>query len=259
MKRLNMDNIIKISMFICYLVYFSYLIISKKLFIYIHPRLMPIIIAAIAIMILTILCMATYIPEKNIKRKKKIKFYDYAFFLIPLIVIIFIEINTTGYTTKDTFNDTISSQTGNIGGTNKTDSVMKDNEHIRKKNTLDISENTINICSNNFLFSLNEILDNPDKYKDYNINISGFVYRDITLNENEFVIGRYIMVCCAADMQITGIICTYDKNEIYNNYTWIKANGKICTKISEGNEVVYLNLESIEKDKNPDTSYIYLY
>ena len=75
----------------------------------------------------------------------------------------------------------------------------------------------------------------------------------------EFVIGRYIMVCCAADMQITGIICIYDKNEIYNNYTWIKANGKIRTRISEGNEVLYVNVGSIEKDKNPDTSYIYPY
>lgn len=260
MKKIDAENIIKISIFICFSVYFIYLIISKKLYIYIHPRLMPVIIISIVIMILIILCMINYIPDKSIKRNKTIRCEDYAFFLIPIIAVFFIETNTIKAANKESSIGEISNQTDNIKKDNTNNTIMKNSEQGYKKiTTLDISENTININSNNFIFSLNEILDNPEKYKNYTININGFIYRDKTLKQNEFVIGRHIMVCCAADMQVAGVICEYNENELYDNYTWVKAKGKICTRLSDGSEEVYISVQSMEEDKNPDTSYVYPY
>ena len=123
----------------------------------------------------------------------------------------------------------------------------------------DIKDNVIQINIKNFVTSLDEILGNPDKYKDKEIEMSGFVYKgkDLDLKGNEFILSRFMMVCCAADLQIAGIECDSNTLGSYDNGTWIKVKGKIKTDTS-GDEVdPIIVAEQIEKDPNPNTSYVY--
>ena len=125
------------------------------------------------------------------------------------------------------------------------------------KKELDIKDNVINVNTKNFVFSLDEILDNPDKYVGQEIEITGFVYKDKTLKENEFIVGRFMMVCCAADLQIAGLGCEGTNLEAYPNDTWIKIKGKIKNDTSDGTADPVIVVEHMEKDLNPDTSYVY--
>ena len=81
--------------------------------------------------------------------------------------------------------------------------------------------------------------------------------KDKDLKENEFIIGRFMMVCCAADMQIVGMRCEGNNLESYDNDTWIKVKGKIKKDTYEGSVDPVIVIEDLEKDTSPDTSYVY--
>lgn len=58
---------------------------------------------------------------------------------------------------------------------------------------------------------LEDIRVSPEKYIGRNLEIDGFVCKESYLNENQFIIGRIVMTCCAADSKVVGIIGEYDK------------------------------------------------
>lgn len=270
MHKINVEIIIKILILSSFSLFFYYLIQSGKIFLYVHPRIISFIILGIIVMVLIVFFMVNdaIVREKIIKKKKKIRFNNYITFIMPLTLIFFMEISNTKINDMKLSNRTskFEQQEANVKEyenkkNNKDEEItIIENKLIDiKTNKLEISENTINITASNFVFSLCEILDDPDKYIGYDVNITGFVYKDDGFKENEFVIGRYIMVCCAADMQVTGIICTSNEAKNYDNDTWIKIKGKLTKEKYKDIEQVVIAVYNIEEDKNPDTSYVYPY
>ena len=76
---------------------------------------------------------------------------------------------------------------------------------------------------------LDDIRVNPEKYMGRNLQISGFVCKETYLNKNEFIIGRNVMTCCAADSKVVGIIGKYDKSYELNENEKIIVNGTIVS------------------------------
>lgn len=94
-------------------------------------------------------------------------------------------------------------------------------------------------------------------YDGQEIEITGFIYKDTTLNDNEFIIGRFVMACCAADLQVVGIKCDSNNQEIYSKDTWVKIRGKLKTETVKYAVNPVIVVEHIEKDPNPKTEYLY--
>lgn len=269
MKKLNLDIIIKILILLSFSIFYFKIILSNEIKLYVHPRIIPFAIFGMTSMFIIALFLLGCIFNN---KKKKIKFKNYIVFLIPLAMIFFMQttnssspanasdINTNnnltdGTTASNTNNNLTSDSSGAFEVySGKTES---DGQGTIDKKELDIENGIIEITSNNFVFSLDEILDNPDKYDGKEIEISGFVYRDNSLKENEFIIGRFMMVCCAADMQIAGITCDNNNLQSYDNDTWVKIKGIIKKDTREGEVDPVIVLEHIEKDMSPDTSYVY--
>jgi putative membrane protein len=89
------------------------------------------------------------------------------------------------------------------------------------------------------------------------IEISGFVYREPDMNQNQFVVGRFAMDCCSADALPYGVLIEDTNGSEYENDTWIKVRGQIDTTIYNGNEIMVFKPESIESIAAPATPYIY--
>jgi putative membrane protein len=89
------------------------------------------------------------------------------------------------------------------------------------------------------------------------IEISGFVYREPDMNQNQFVVGRFAMDCCSADALPYGVLIEDTNGSEYKNDTWIKVRGQIDTTIYNGNEIMVFKPESIESIAAPATPYIY--
>jgi|GEM_PF-2195217 len=69
--------------------------------------------------------------------------------------------------------------------------------------------------------------DHPDQTFDHRWRITGFVYKDPLLAKNQFVITRYVMACCIADLCPIGIICESEDAPNLKADAWIEIEGTL--------------------------------
>ena len=102
------------------------------------------------------------------------------------------------------------------------DTNLSKSENI-KKETLKINEHNPMV--------LEDIRVNPEKYIGRKLEVDGFVCKESYLNKNQFIIGRIVMTCCAADSKIVGIIGEYDKVYALHENEKIMALGTVGSSI----------------------------
>jgi len=249
MKKFNKEFILRIIILICFTLFYLMIVINGKVLLYVHPRIKPFIIFAIIVMPI----IAFFLIKEGTNRRKKAKLYSYGIYLIPIVLGAFI--NSVDIDSKTVKSTEISSPDVNqdvSGNANLYKIQGKDDNEAMK-----IENNVIKITTANFVASIDEIIKNPNIYADKNIEIDGFVYKDDSILGNEFVVGKLMMTCCAADTQVVGILGNYDGVKNFENDTWIKVRGKLERgKYSGGQEIIIL-VESMERDNDPDKSYVY--
>jgi putative membrane protein len=268
MKKINFDKLAKIIILIGFSVFYLKILISKEILLYVHPRIIPFAIFSTFFMIITAIFLITSLYT-SYKRTFKIK--KYIAFIIPLILIFLISTLKSDARTLDiNANSTSNSKSNTVSSSNNNEyapdlysgKTASYGDGTISNPKLDISNNIIKVSSKNFVSSLDEIISNCAKYEGNSIEITGFIYNDKNLNltNNQFIIARYMMVCCAADMQIVGLRCQYIniENSLDLN-TWVKISGKIKNDSYESNPDPLILIDKIEIDSNPDTSYVYPY
>lgn len=268
MKKINFDKLAKIIILIGFSVFYLKILISKEILLYVHPRIIPFAIFSTFFMIITAIFLITSLYT-SYKRTFKIK--KYIAFIIPLILIFLISTLKSDAKTLDiNANSTSNSKSNTVSSSNNNEyapdlysgKTASYGDGTISNPKLDISNNIIKVSSKNFVSSLDEIISNCAKYEGNSIEITGFIYNDKNLNltNNQFIIARYMMVCCAADMQIAGLRCQYIniENSLDLN-TWVKISGKIKNDSYESNPDPLILIDKIEIDSNPDTSYVYPY
>jgi len=248
MKKFNKEIILRIIILICFTLFYFSIIINGKVLLYVHPRIKPfIILAMIAMPIIALFS----IKEGNNNKRNKVKLYSYGIYLIPIVLgsfINFVEIDSTTVKNTEITNTNVSDNT-NLDKTQGNDS----------EKAMKIENDVIKVTTENYISSINEILNNPNKYAGKNIEVEGFVYRDFSITGNQFVVGKFMMVCCIADTEIVGLLADYPGAKNFNNDTWVKVKGKLATGVYSGDQKIVIVVESIERDNNPDKSYVYPY
>lgn len=100
---------------------------------------------------------------------------------------------------------------------------------------------------------LEDIRENPEKYVGKRLEIHGFVCKENYLNEKQFIIGKIVMTCCAADSKIIGIIGEYDKVDDLNENDNVKVIGVIgSSEVKDDNNIIHnipvVKIIEIEKE-----------
>lgn len=294
MKKINFDIMFKIIILLGFSAFFIKIILNDEITSYVHPRIIPFVYLGILFMIVISIYLSRQILSIS---RKKFKLQNNIIYIIPLIMIIFFEITSADTSAKtDNSNKTLSdtsssshiqsagvsnipeSSIGQSSGNSNSFVTTADNnkptysdyyfyggktQNNGENTSLCMENNIIKVNVQNFVSSLDELINNCSEYDGRKIEIDGFVYKNATLNlnENQFIIARYMMVCCAADMQIAGLRCEYDlqSQPSYDLDTWVKIKGTIKTDIYEGVSDPLVIIDTIEIDSNPDTSYVYPY
>jgi uncharacterized repeat protein (TIGR03943 family) len=89
------------------------------------------------------------------------------------------------------------------------------------------------------------------------VEISGFVYREDDMKNNQFVVARFSIQCCTADGSPFGMMVQFDQSQKFVKDTWVKVTGTINKTIYHGNEIMTLIADSVEKTKAAKTQYVY--
>lgn len=254
-QNINKDDLLKILLLSGFTIFFAKLIVTGEIYDYVHPRIITFVYLAIAGLIFMIIGL---IRKIKLAVKSKVQIKNYIVLILALSLIVYME--------GSKVNSNISSESypiasESINSTNSdNDFNTTNNKSLQNINTgssnnvkLEEVDGVIIIERDNYVSSLDEIMNNPEKYNGRKVEISGFVYKDSSAGSNEFILARYMMVCCAADLQIAGIKCREDSENKIDIDTWVRVNGTITNVDDEA----VIDAESIEIDEKPDKQYVY--
>ena len=295
--RINVEIIFKLIVFLGFSVFFIILIKTGNVKKYVHPRIIPYMKFAvagfIAISLFTIgEIFRTKGPGMNLKKYILFLIPLFLSFVIPPKTAVLsssvikgngvnginygsdykdntnsksddtIDITADDTTTDDdtTTNGTNSDVSQNNGDVSADENNIAGTGEDYGSEQLKIEGNNIIVDDSNFAPWIMELYYDVEKYEGKNIEMVGFVYKDDeSLKENEFVVARLMMVCCAADMQPVGIVCQYDKTSELKSEEWVKVKGILETYDFAGEKNPIIKVESIEPTDKPKEEIVYPY
>ncbi|WP_217597567.1 TIGR03943 family protein [Cohnella sp. GbtcB17] len=119
------------------------------------------------------------------------------------------------------------------------------------------AEPVIEIAAPRFLETLTTLSFFPDSFVGRRASISGFVYRDDTIGDGQFVLGRFAVQCCAADAIPYGIVVESPDAAKYASDEWMTVTGTLAKTTVDGDEVLLLKADAATKIEPAADPYVY--
>lgn len=243
-RRFNFDEFLCFIIFILLDISIIYLIITGKIDFYVGKKM--IIYIYITIAMISIMVLFQFQNIFTFKRNSNLKMK-----LLPILFTIILGIISINH--QETFkhnelNNEVKENTLEMKYLYEHELNLRINQKENKiKDILIINENNPMV--------LDDIRINPEKYIGRKLEIHGFVCKENYLNINQFIIGRVIMDCCAADSKVVGIVGEYGKACDLNENDKIIAKGNVgittiidCNKINH--KIPALIIENLQEEKD---------
>lgn len=247
MRRINVNNAVWFILLLGLSFYLFMLVITGDITSFIHPRMTIYTYFTLGILMTMAAFQGTRIFDAGKARMKK----GYAVFLLPLVCGMLIN--------PGSLNEDISRKKGVIINLNQIDLEVKDSTYIDES----VRDGVITLTESNFTRVLYSIWRNPDKYVGRSISVEGFIYRENAMAENQLIISRMIINCCAADTIVVGIAAEYEGKESLHENEWVRVSGTIkmmgCINPMTGEEetVPGIIVDCLKIIKKPENPYIY--
>ncbi|MDD3393134.1 MAG: TIGR03943 family protein [Anaerotignum sp.] len=286
-RSYNMDAAFKAVVLLGYALFFFLTIRSGQVLKYVHPRNVPVIkFAVLAMVLISIFLIHEVFKPQRMKESS----IPLLFFAVPLLFAFLMPAQsvssasiayedlslggTSKYADKSELNmeysdESVAYEDNNLEvysdeenlntiDSNTMDSATLDSSTVdAAEKKFELIDGTVIVDDDHYVAWMQEIYDNMDKYIGKKIEVTGFVYKDEQFVENEFVSGRMMMVCCAADMQTIGFLCRYNQTAELKADEWIKVYGTIEKGEFDGSDMTTIEVEHIENTEKPEVDYVY--
>ena len=261
---LNIEIILRLLFLLGFSTFFYNVINTGKVQYYVHPRTIPYMKFTIFIFIIISFFLLGEIFKP---RRKNAKLTRHIIFLIPLVVAFVSPPKTMVSTSISLDNISMENSVEEITPAKPIDSnqvgvdfiEIREEDDVVEDNRLKFKEDTILVDNDSFIPWLDELYIHRGEYGGEKIEIVGFVFKESGFKQNEFVIARLMMVCCAADMQPVGLLCKYDRASELELDSWVKINGIIKYEEMNGDKVPVIEVESLENVDKPENEFLYPY
>lgn len=110
--------------------------------------------------------------------------------------------------------------------------------------------------SRNYTNILNEVHNNLSLYEGNRIKFTGFVYRVYDFSEEQFVLGRNMIISSDFQTVVVGFLCHSNLSKNFADNTWIEIEGKI-TKGNYHGEIPIIEVTNIKQIDKPNDEYVY--
>lgn len=249
-RKKNVDAILQIAILIATICLLIYAMLSKKINNYVHPRFYLGI--WISIFILLLFTIGLIKKVKNARHNVAVR--HYGIFLLPFLAAILFPSSTIigGSRTEEITN--LSKKTSQI---EKKVLTEEEENRVYKKYMQYEKDGVMLISDEIFADWFDAVYDNLDEFKGKRCKYLAQVYLMEDFEENQFLAGRYFMVCCAADMVGYGVLCESDEKRNLKEEEWIMVEGTIEEYEYEGHMVPLLTDVVITKAEEPKVAYIY--
>jgi putative membrane protein len=96
-----------------------------------------------------------------------------------------------------------------------------------------------------------------DRFIGKKMELTGFVYRQEEMKDNQFVVGRFAIQCCSADAAPYGVLVQYDRANQFADDSWVTVTGTIQQTKFNDMDIMLLKVEKISKAEPASTQYVY--
>jgi uncharacterized repeat protein (TIGR03943 family) len=87
--------------------------------------------------------------------------------------------------------------------------------------------------------------------------VIGFVFKDERLAENQFLVSRFVITCCAADGLAIGMVVNWDQASTVNENTWVRVKGPVEAYQVDGLTIPLIEADSVEVVEEPSQPYLF--
>ena len=117
--------------------------------------------------------------------------------------------------------------------------------------------NIMYLDSKNYTNTLNTVHEDIDTYVGKTINFSGYIYRLLDFESNQFVLARNMVVDKEKGKTVVvGFLCELNDSEKFSDNTWVNITGKIQKGNYHG-EIPIIKITKIEKIQKPQDELVY--
>ena len=117
------------------------------------------------------------------------------------------------------------------------------------------NNNIIEITSNNYTNILKTVNENPDDYIGRKIHFTGYVYRLIDFEEDEFVLARDMLISNNNQALVVGFLCSFKDASKFDDGTWVEIKGEITKKNYHG-EIAMVKVTDMFEIQKPENEYV---
>lgn len=96
-----------------------------------------------------------------------------------------------------------------------------------------------------------------DQFVGKKLELTGFVYRQEEMKDNQFVVGRFSIQCCSADAAPFGVLVEYDRAKNFADDSWVTVTGTIQKTKFNDMDIMLLKVEKAAKAEPAKTQYVY--
>ena len=175
--------------------------------------------------------------------------------------------DTVIFNRVDEENDNLPKLRGSVKAVNPGMSINflgEDNKIIRIEDHLpfDLSQNPCNIAAEDFGLFYTDAMDNMNRYNGKRISLIGQAVILREFNGRAFVLQRQAYTCCAADIQMMGVLCFYEFKSNFPAGQWLKVTGQVRYFEDDDGQggkvnVPCLTVEDYAITSKPDNEVIY--
>lgn len=94
-------------------------------------------------------------------------------------------------------------------------------------------------------------------FEDEAVNVVGFVYRDDRFSEQQFMVSRFVVSCCAADAAPIGLVVQWPNSAELPDDEWVTVKGPLRVETFAGEEMPIVIAESVTPTDIPERPYLY--
>ena len=113
------------------------------------------------------------------------------------------------------------------------------------------------ISPKNYTNILKSVHENIDSYVGKKICFTGYVYRVLDLQDNQFVLARDMIVSSNSQSVVVGLLCEYDNAKDFADNSWVQVTGEIFKGDYHGDMPIIKITDIKSVDKSSQEEYVY--